>query len=201
MKRIVKNVLGTIAVFVTQASLVSAAEQLEQTSENSLWSVYQSIQSGRSASSKLTYIMLFPKTKEGFIKKFGYSEEEEDDVHKHKYELLDFLFSLRNDFPDEVMNIYISLASELEWEADAVSILQLDFARNSAENSCLFAKKIELLPSNKRHKAITFLTNVESFGAFDEYFVLLNGLKECGCQSLIIELEKNRVQRQSRNHN
>ncbi|MEK6747955.1 MAG: hypothetical protein AABY83_01955 [Pseudomonadota bacterium] len=135
---------------------------------------------------ELHYLALFPKTFAEFTKIFsfqysssGYALPNEE-LEKTHAEHLRLLEKLAMKYPQQVLDIWLSVSIDGKESADAVSYLQSQLAEYAAKETEIFAAALLAKPDAQRKSIIKFLADVENFSGYPEYETILGNLEKLG---------------------
>lgn len=144
----------------------------------------QSVESAPTDSSVKEYLRAFPHACSTFKKTF-YGKELDELYPTHEQHLA-LLKRLSAKYPKEAISIWLGVATNCAWEADALGILQHQLAGFGATDTKAFAAALLAKPTAQRLSIIRFLADVENHEAYDDYKVIQNNLKQLG----LVKLEK-----------
>ncbi len=131
------------------------------------------------------YLDLFPSDHQLFRHMFyGKSLDDLDELYDKTEEHLSLLQSLSGKYPDRVLHIWLGVATNGHWEADAVGILQHQLAQYAATHTREFASALIAIPPKQRISIIRFLADVENHHSYSEYSSVVDNLKNLGYTEL-----------------
>jgi hypothetical protein len=137
------------------------------------------------------YLDLFPSDHQHFRRMFyGKSLDDLDELYGKTEEHLSLLQSLSEKYPDKVLHIWLGVAINGHWEADAVGMLQHQLAQYAANHTHEFASALIAIPPKKRISIIRFLADVENHHSYSEYASVTDNLKHLGYAELHQQFEK-----------
>lgn len=180
LRRREKNMRIIICIVVVLiTSQVMAAVSPMSAKLEKLW---QSIESNPSDSDKQQYLQTFPKTCSTFRKTFyGKNLDELYPTHEQHLALLQSLFGKNQ---NEVIAIWLGVATNCAWEADALGYLQHQLAGFGATDTKAFAAALLSKPVVERRSIIRFLADVENHDAYKDYKAIQKNLKQLGLGKL-----------------
>lgn len=161
----------------------------------------------QSSKSDLEYLNNFPATFNKFCYTFyGYECEgsgKRSELYKTSYQHLMLLKKFSRRYPEKVYFIWLSIASDAYWKADAVGLLQHQLIENIANETEFFVQNIQKLPLSNKIAVIQFLADVENHSIYFEYKRVINNLIELGQLELadsFVETRSNRINQNQLNH-
>jgi hypothetical protein len=138
----------------------------------------QSIELNPTHSAQKEYLQAFPHTCTTFKKSFyGKDLDELYPTHEQHLTLLQSLFG---ENPNEVVTIWLGVATNCTWEADALGYLQHQLAGFGATDTKAFAAALLAKPVGEQRSIVRFLADVENHEAYDEYKMIQRNLKRLG---------------------
>ena len=144
----------------------------------------QSVESASTDSSEKEYLQALPHMCTTFKETFyGKDLDELYPIHEQHLALLQRLSAK---YPKETISIWLGVATNCAWEADALGILQHQLAGFGATDTKAFAAALLAKPTAQRGSIIRFLADVENHEAYNEYKVIQKNLKQLG----LVKLEK-----------
>lgn len=147
-----------------------------------------------SEQNELAYLDLFPATFDKFYFTF-YGKECCEELYDTHMEHINLLLSLSNKYPEKVLEIWLNVATNGHWDADAVGFLQKQLARYAADNTYNFAMDINKRPQKDRTSIIRFLADVENHLSYDTYHIASDNLNKLGFKKLHTEFENEKSRR------
>jgi len=157
---------------------------------------------GRSA--ELEYLKAFPRTYARFHFVF-YGDEQAfgtccGELYDRHEQHLGLLNRLSAKYPGVVLKIQLDVAVGGRWDADAVSILQLQLIRRAAEQTRQFAEALSAYPRPRLLSIIAFLADMEDHSIYFDYQRAISALSTLGYGSLAEDFVRAREDRQKRHH-
>lgn len=144
----------------------------------------QSVESAPTDSSEKEYLQAFPHTCSTFKKTF-YGKDLDELYPTHEQHLA-ILQRLSAKYQNEAISIWLGVATNCVWEADALGILRHQLVGFGATDTKTFAAALLVKPTAQRRSIISFLADVENHEAYSEYKVIQKNLKQLG----LVKLEK-----------
>ncbi len=150
---------------------------------------------------EMKYLNAFPKTFEDFKFIFyGKNLDELDELYDEHIEHLNLLEKLSQKYPQQVLSIWLSVATNGKWEADAIGILQHQLITYAASHTKEFAEGILKKAQEQQLSIITFLADVENHASYDEYKRTQANLNKLGYRELFEEFNKAKQEREKQPH-
>lgn len=103
-----------------------------------------------------------------------------DELVDKAEEHLSLIDSLSEKYPKEVLHIWLGVAINGRWDADAVGMFQHQLARYAANHTQEFVSALVAILPKERTSIIRFLADVENHSAYVEYQALLENLSRLG---------------------
>lgn len=123
------------------------------------------------------------------------------ELYDKHIEHLFYLNELANKYPEKVLAIWLDVAQEGHWYADAVGILQHHLANYAANNTNIFTKKLKQRSIKSQTGIVRFLADVENHRAYSDYQTIINNLHSLGELELENRFIKARKEREKiQNH-
>jgi hypothetical protein len=137
------------------------------------------------------YLDLFPSNYRRFSQTFyGKDLNTLDELYDQHYEHLSLLQSLSEKYPNKVLSIWLGVATNGHWEADAVGILQHQLAKYAASHTQEFASALIAKTPKERISIIQFLADVENHYYYSDYTSIIENLKSLGYVELRTQFAK-----------
>lgn len=147
------------------------------------------------------YLDSFPSDYQTFRRMFMGNNDDFDELMDRTEAHLSLLESLSHRYPDKVLNIWLGVAKNGHWDADAVAMVQDQLARYAASHTREFASALVEMPSEDRTNVIRFIADVESYGAYPEYPEIMEHLHRLGYDELQRQFaEAERARKIQRDH-
>jgi hypothetical protein len=108
---------------------------------------------------------------------YGNDLDELYDTHSAHLALLQRLSAK---YPKKVLSIWMGVATNGHWDADAIGILQDQLAEYGARHTKELAVALLSKPKNQRLSIIRFLADVENHYVYQEYQTIMKNLKTLG---------------------
>lgn len=126
------------------------------------------------------YLELFPSDHQQFRRIFMGNDDNFDELVDKTKEHLSLIDSLSEKYPKEVLHIWLGVAINGRWDADAVGMFQHQLTRYAVNHTQEFVSALVAIPPEERASIIRFLADVENHRAYVEYPALLESLKDLG---------------------
>ena len=123
-----------------------------------------------------------------------------DELYDEHTEHLSLLNALSVKYPDKVLNIWMGVATNGHWEADAVGILQDQLVQYAVTHTQEFITALLARPLKERLSIIRFLADVENHHSYPEYVSLMENLKRLGYEELYQQFAEAKQDRTKRRH-
>jgi hypothetical protein len=126
------------------------------------------------------YLNAFPSS----FKKFKFIFYGQKDVFDELYEKhekhLNLLWKLSKKYPNKVLEIWLSIAKDVDGHgyADAIGILQLQLARYGSKNTKIFSEALNKKNKKDLFGIIRFIADMENHHQYHDYIKLLEKLKK-----------------------
>lgn len=140
-----------------------------------LESLRKAIEPSPSSEIEQRYLDAFPATFVKFRSMF-----DSDELYRTHIDHLELLEKLFEKYPEKVIAIWLGVATNGVWDADAIGILQDQLAKYGAKDTNGFAKALLGRSSQQRSSIIRFLADVENHHAYPEYQTIMVNLKALG---------------------
>jgi hypothetical protein len=188
----------TMRIIISIALLFITSQVLAAVSPMSakLEKLRQSIESNPTVSAKKEYLQAFPHTCSTFRKTFyGADLDELYPTHEQHLALLQSLFK---ENPKKIISIWLGVATNCSWDADALGYLQHQLAGFGATDTKAFAAALLTKPAAEQKSIIRFIADVENHEAYEEYKVIQKNLKNLGFGKLEKEFAAAKKERMSK---
>jgi len=156
----------------------------------------QAVESVPIDSSQKEYLQVFPHTCSTFKKTFYGTDL--DELYPTHEQHLALLQRLSAKYPKEVISIWLGVATNCAWKADALGYLQHQLAGFGATDTKAFAAALLAKSTDQRRSIIRFLADVENHEAYDEYKMIQKNTKQLGLVKLEKEFAAAKKERMSR---
>jgi hypothetical protein len=146
--------------------------------------------------SEQKYLALFPSNHQTFRRIFLGNDENFDELTDKTEEHLSLIKTLSEKYPKEVLHIWLSVATNGRWDADAVGMFQHQLIEYAVAHTKEFASALVAIPPKERASIIRFLADVENHRAYVEYPALMENLSRLGYPELhhqFAEVKKKRM--------
>jgi len=175
MKEHIVGILTVLMFF--SASYAAVSEQSAR-----LESLRKAVENNKGPEAEKEYLNAFPTTFEKFKQMFyGNNLDELYDTHSDHLTLLQRLSAK---YPEKVLSIWMGVATNGHWDADAIGILQHQLAEYGARNTKELATALLSKPKNQRLSIIRFMADVENHYVYQEYQTIMKNLKASGYSEL-----------------
>jgi len=158
-------------------TLISASYAAVSIESTKLENLRQAVENGQGTLAEKEYLNAFPATFEKFKKTFNGNEDNLDELYSTHFEHLALLENLYKKYPEKVLSIWMGVATNGHWDADAIGILQHQLAEYGAANTRELAQALLSKPVNQRLSIIAFLADVENHDVYEEYRLIMKNLK------------------------
>jgi hypothetical protein len=149
--------------------------------------------------SEKAYLAAFPSSYSAFRATF-YGKNL-DELYPTHAEHLQLLQKLQKKHPNEVLAIWLGVATGGKWDADALGYLQHQLAGWGAANTKAFAGVLNARAPGERRSIVRFVADVENHRAYSDYDLILKNLKALGFDELYKEFLAARTSRmKNRDH-
>ena len=192
-----RNIYISIIIFalisVCWANLSSTSAQLEK--------LRLRAESTQNKSDELAYLRAFPKNYDAFkLTFYGKNLDALDELYDKHMEHLNLLDRLSKKYPNRVLSIWLSVAINGKWEADAIGILQHQLINYAAAHTKHFAESILKKSQNQQLSIIKFLADVENHYSYNSYQETQTNLENLGYKELSEQFRKAKQVREKQPH-
>jgi len=156
----------------------------------------QALESGGDPDAERLYLEAFPSNFTDFQRTFYGAHF--DELYPTYEEHLRLLQRLSGKRPREVLRIWLGVATNGRWDADAIGVLQQQLAAYGAENTKPFAQALLEKPPKDRLSIIRFLADVENHHAYTEYQQIMRNLQALGYRDLYTQFARAKQERMRR---
>lgn len=126
---------------------------------------------------KQKYLNEFPKTFDEFKQIFYGRPNVFDELYEKYSEHLNLLNDLVKNYESEVIEIWLSIAKNAYWDADAIGHLQHQITEFISSHLLKMAQILMKKNESERVGIIRFLADIENFNGYKPYETILKGLK------------------------
>lgn len=177
-----------VLLLACSASLASVSPQSAQ-----LEQLRKDVEANPSPAIEVRYLETFPASFESFRKTFYGADL--DELYPTHTEHLQLLERLQKRYPEKVLKIWLGVATNGSWDADALSHLQHQFVSWGSTNTKELAAALTSRPTKDRLSIIRFLADVENHSVYTEYQAIMNNLQMLGAKELYKEFANAKEQR------
>lgn len=169
-------ILALLAASLAYATVSPDSAQLE--------TLRQTVEKNHDPFMERKYLELFPSDHQHFRRMFYGKTDNLDELYDKTDEHLSLLQNLSEKYPDKVLHIWLGVATNGHWEADAVGMLQHQLVQYAVNHTQEFASALIAIRPKERVSIIRFLADVENHYAYAEYAALMGNLKRLGYSEL-----------------
>ncbi len=186
-------ILALLVYASANATVSPASEKLER--------LRQQVEKSHDPVVEKQYLDLFPSSYTRFSQTFyGKDLKTLDELSDKTEEHLSLLNALSVKYPSKVLNIWMGVATNGHWEADAVGILQDQLVQYAVTHTQEFVSVLLAKPLKERLSIIRFLADVENHHSYPEYVSLMENLKRLGYEELYQQFAEAKQDRMKRHH-
>lgn len=146
------------------------------------------------------YLNAFPSTFKEFKFIFYGQKNIFDELYDKHQEHLFLLWELSKKYPKKVLSIWLSIAKNGYWDADAIGMLQQQLAKYASMNTKTFALNLLKKGRNERKGIIKFIADKHAHNIYFYYITLLKNLKRLKFNKLYEEFLKAKKERMKHYH-
>lgn len=125
------------------------------------------------------------------------NDEKFDELVDKTEEHLALLRALSEKYPKEVLNIWLSVAANGRWDADAVGMVQQQLSQYAVAHTQEFVSALGAISPRERAGVIRFLADVENHRTYIEYPRIMNNLDRLGYSELYRQFAEAKKERMS----
>lgn len=153
------------------------------------------------SSSEEQYLKAFPSDYKNFVHVFyGKDLKALDELYDKYDEHLSLLQSLSEKHAVRVLSIWLGVATNGHWEADAVGMLQHQLAKYASSNTRVFADALLTKAPSDRSSIIRFMADVENHHSYHDYSAIIENLSSLGYTELSQQFAAAKQDRMKQKH-
>lgn len=198
MKSLAPHILTRLcAVLVTLLIALPTARAESTISFESAYLDYlrTSIEESADSGLEMTYIYAFPASFEDFRFAF-YGTARSGELSLKYDEHLALLNRLSQKYPEQVLSLWLSIASDATADSNAVSLLHSQLIAFAQTRTALFARALLTRSPVERRNISRFLVDVDSVHPFEELDTIIAKLDRMGYSAIAEHLSAARTERQ-----